>query len=54
MVAWTLMENDEEFVTREQFERLYPRGAAMVQCRFCQKLLLVPYGEHPYCRTHLN
>ena len=47
--------NDDahDYVTREEFERLHPRGAKMDACVFCRQLLIVPSNSLPDCGAHV-
>lgn len=45
-------ENGDNYVTREQFERLYPRGATVEACIFCGRLLVTPKHTMPDCGEH--
>lgn len=42
-----------DYVTRGEFERLYPRGAKIEACIFCMQWLVVPSNTLPDCGAHV-
>lgn len=54
MVVWTLMDDERnDYVTRDQFERLYPSGAKCEACIFCKRWLIVPSNTLSDCGEHV-
>jgi hypothetical protein len=48
------MDDDADgYVTREEFGRLYPRGAQIQPCVFCRRWLIAPSNTLPDCGEHV-
>ncbi len=44
----------DDYVTREQFAKRYPKGAQGRLCRYCGRLLIVAVDREPDCGRHVN